>query len=305
MVEKYEELAMDAVTLRPILYPHKLFGRFYDVSTLDRLLDAPTPRCPFSRTDFTVADIEKPNLFERDFFDVANNGRRVSEAERTDARRAYVSFCRRYGWDLEAAELGDEESMVPAALFLMSSNRLVEARKWASKAAVRGIIFGSDVLGHICMLEKNYLGAHEHFVKCWADPKWNTKDRTAYFIAECYFERELHKHASRWAFRAADLGVGSEAVTLCAQIAYLNGKFNKCILLAERAKKRNMLAAFLYALCQLRQLGKFKGDQEALCKGSKLMHCLNALGYIEAGRFLANLFAFDTVRNARRDVFRM
>jgi hypothetical protein len=220
-MEPFYELTNDSVTLRPILYPYKLFGRFYEISTLGRLLEEETPMCPYSRKPFNIDDIEKPNMFEEQVFELVKNETRATSDERNLAKHNYILFMRKYGWNVEAAKLGDMESMVPASLDLLSENKLVEARKFALKASRFGNLFAFDVLGHTSMLEKKYAEAHEHFSRCWGSPTWTTKDRTAYYIAECYYEREMYKHALRWAKRASDLGLGSQAATMCVQIYYL------------------------------------------------------------------------------------
>ena len=303
MAEAFEELTVDPVTMRPMLYPHKLFGRFYEISTLARLLDAPTPSCPFSRRPFVAANIEKPNRFERQFFDLVKNAARVNHSDLNATKHAFILFCRSHAWNVEGAELGDVDCTVGAALDALSGNRPDEAKRWASKAAKVGSLFAVDVLGHTAMLQQDFAGAHEHFARCWAAPAWATKG-TTYHIAECYFERDMYKHALRWAYRAIDLGETTEAITLSAQICYLRGKFFKCVVMAERAMRENMLAAFIYAMCCLRQVGKFKGKPHAIKAGSELMHKLRSEGYVEAGRFLNDQFIFDTVRNANRNVFR-
>ena len=308
MVEAFKELATDPVTFRPMLYPHKLFGRFYEISTLTRLLDAPNPSCPFSRKLFTVLDIEKPNLFERQFFETVNNAGDATFLERASAKHDFFVFCRAHGWSVEGAELGDVQCMVNASRHFFDCNQLCQAKRWAMRAAEKNNLFAYDILGNMAMLEQDFVGAHHYFVKCWAAPSWKTKGRTAYFIAECYFERDMYSHALHWANRAIQLTTdtleSSEAFTLCAQIHYLSDHFYKCIPMADYAQNHNNLAAFLYALCALRKVGKFKKDKGAEMKGSAIMRCLDKEGYVLAQRFLSELGSLATVRHANRHSFR-
>ena len=308
MAEAFKELATDPVTLRPMLYPYKLFGRFYEISTLARLLEGHSPNCPFTRKPFVVADIEKPTLFERQFFDLVNNAGDATFLEKASAKHDFFLFCRAHGWNVEGAELGDVQCMVNAAMHFLENNQLCQAKRWAMRAAEKNNLFAHDILGHAAMLERDFVGAHHHFVKCWAAPSWNTKGRTAYFIAECYFERDMYSHALHWANRTIQLPSdpleASEAFALCAQIHYLSNNFQKCIPMAGIAQHKNNLAAFLYAMCALRKVGKFKKDQTAEMKGSVIMRCLEGEGYILARRFLTELGSIDAVRNANRHSFR-
>ena len=308
MAEAFKELATDPVTLRPMLYPHKLFGRFYEISTLTRLLDAPNPNCPFTRKPFMVLDIEKPNLFERQFFETVNNAGDATFLERASAKYDFFVFCRAYGWSIEGAELGDVQCMVNAAMNFLERNQLCQAKRWAMRAAEKHNLFAYDILGHAAMLERDFLGAHQYFVKCWAAPFWTTKGRTAYFIAECYFDRDMYSHALHWANRTIQLTIDtrevSEAFALCAQIHYLSNNFYKCIPMADHAKHTNNVAAFLYAMCALRKVGKFKKDKDAELKGSALMRRLDEEGYVLAQRFFTELGSLECVRNANRHSFR-
>lgn len=307
MAEAFKELAIDPVTLRPMLYPHKLFGRFYEISTLTRLLEGHSPSCPFSRKPFTAADIEKPTLFERQFFELVNNAGDATSLERASAKQDFILFCRSHGWSVEGAELGDVQCMVNAAMTFFDRNQLCQAKRWAMRAAEKNNLYATDILGNTAMLERDFVGAHQHFVKCWAAPTWTTKGRTAYFIAECYFERDMHSHALHWANRSVKITTdnheASEAFTLIAQIHYLNNHFHKCIPNAGVAKHTNSLAAFLYAMCALRKVGKFKKDKDADLKGSSLMRLLDQEGFLLARRFMSELGSLD-VRHANRHSFR-
>jgi hypothetical protein len=296
----FVELATDPVTFRRILYPYKLFGRIYEITTLAQLLENEYPTCPFTRKPFSIYNIEKLSLFERQFFDVADNFAQATIKEKNSTKHEHILFLRKHGWNIEAAEMGDIDSMVAAALDLLSANRRAEAKIYATKTVRFGNLFGVDVLGHICMLEKDYANAHRHFVRCWSAPSWNLKGKTAYFIAECYFEQDNLKLASHWVQRSLVLYTGNEVFTLAAQIYYLQNRFNKCTEMAACAKDRNMLGAFIYAMCAYRKVGKFRKDPGSHSKGSRLMNELSAQGYIEAKNFLSGVPEFDAVRKAHR-----
>ena len=304
MAEVYESLAIDPVSYRPILYPFKLFGRFYDITTLIQLLEAEYPSCPFSRNVFFVEDIESPTMFEREFFETVKNFSRTTQQEQNLAKQMFILFCRKYKWYSEGAALNDNDCIVELAIEYLSKLNISEAKRWGTKAAKLGNLFAIDVLGHTAMLEKDYRGAHEHFVRCWASPSWNTKDKTAYYIAECYFERDMYDHALRWANRAIEAGNDNDALTLCAQINYIRGKHYKCIQNACYNMERNMLAAFIYAMCAYRKVGPFRKNKSAHQIGSELMHELDAEGYTEAYEFLKGVPNFDAIRLARRDHYR-
>jgi hypothetical protein len=208
----------------------------------------------------------------------------------------------------------DAECMVGIALESLSQCKLAEAKRWGSKAAKKGNIFASDILGHTAMMEKDFKSAHEHFVKCWASPLWQTKEKTAYYIAECYFEREMFKQSLRWAYKAITTGYAfnhendysnyTEVLTLCAQIEYLRGNYRKCLYNATYAKEKNMLAAFIYAMCAYRKVGGFRTCKDAPQIGSAIMHELKNEGYLEAIKFFNGVPEFDSIRHAYRNVGR-
>jgi tetratricopeptide (TPR) repeat protein len=306
MAEAFYELATDKVTFAPILYPYKLYGRFYEFSTLEKLLDTEQPLCPFTRSPFTKLDIEKPTLFERHFFDLVANHSRVTKEQLRRTKEEYISFLRRQNLFFEAAELGDNESMLRAALICLSDNNLPCSKRWALKAAVSNNLFAVDVLGHIAMLEKDFEGAHDHFVRCWSAPKWNLKDRTAYFIAECYYARNMFRHALRWVNRAMDLSPkpDCECITLCAQIFYLQSRYDKCIAMAEKVRRKNKLGAFIYAMCAYRKLGKFLDDLLSFKKASAVMHELEEERYPLAVDFCAGVQRMGAIERANRNDFR-
>jgi hypothetical protein len=97
----YEDLELDPITLRPLLCPHKLYNRFYEITTLVELLDQKAP-CPFTRKPFTVHDVKKPNMFETQFFEIANNISRVSEEEYDNVKRKYVIFVLKHNWNTDS-----------------------------------------------------------------------------------------------------------------------------------------------------------------------------------------------------------